>query len=52
LYFSGIGFGIVSYSQSIRICSTGDPSLFTKEEMAGFNEAVYEELDLIRKEMA
>jgi hypothetical protein len=49
--FLGVGFEIVSYSDSIRICSIGDPYLFTREEMDGFNEAVYEELDLIRKEM-
>jgi hypothetical protein len=39
----------VSYSQTIRICSIGDPNIFACEEMDAFNEAIYEELEEFRR---
>jgi roadblock/LC7 domain-containing protein len=44
----GVAFAIVSYFETIRICSMGDSSIFVQEDMDAFNEAIYEELAILK----
>jgi hypothetical protein len=46
---SGVAFNIVSYGEKIRFCSVADSSILSQDDMEGFNEAFYEEIDLLKK---
>jgi hypothetical protein len=44
VWYTGVGFQIMSYDKNIRISTVAESSLFSHTEMNAFNEAIEKEL--------